>query len=232
MRKFSLVFAVALLAAPISAPSPAIARNVQKEFAEAWSQREQRYSAAFDSASKAQAAAIDAFTTASQAHSPEAKDLLVSVFDSADAYGAAAGRRAALADFNTLIKDKPSAARIDMWMQEQMAKLKEMGDTAKRDIEALRTADAAAPDAIVNALKAISYQGLVRGAVQEMSLIDQNLSSYFQAKSSEDLARRQARARFFGALGAALQQSGQTNFPNARMTQCHTTGATTNCTTF
>ena len=91
------------------------------------------------------------------------------------------------------------------------------------------------PGAFKAKLAALANSAEFFGTIAELKLLDENLGSYFEAKSAQDDSRRRARAAFFGALaGAAGSFNSQPLPPPAtpRTTTCRSTqfGRTVTCT--
>lgn len=228
--RWKLLLLCALALQPLGV-TPAQAENVRSEFVKAWTEREGQYANQAEAANAHQQAAIQTLAEVSQPNAPDAEPKLKAVLDAASGYGFLNGRRAAIGGFRAFFASKPSQARTEMWMQEQVNYLQGLSRKADSDFNAVRALKPAeTPDYLMTVLKAIAMNGLVRGATEETQLIDQNLAVFFQAKTADDARRRQARAAFFGALGASLQQSAQLPaFQPTRNVRCTTFGNTTNC---
>lgn len=232
------LFVLAMLALQPALTTPTLAANLKTEFLTAWATRATKYATDLQAAQDRKNAAILALNAAAAAKSPDAQAKLVGMFDAAFYYGIAEGRQGVLNAFRAQFANKSSQAATEMWLQEQVSKLQDMskqGDDNLKAVSLMKPGqDGLKPDDYMTKnLDAVAFNGVVRGASQESQLIDENLGTYFRAKTADDTERRQNRARIFGALGAAL--SGAASAPTAQPSlpvtvNCHTYYSGTVCT--
>lgn len=210
-------------------PSAATAGSTYKEFTAAWAERDARYVQQHAELDKTAREATQAFLA-----NPKSKDSDEKLGQMLVAIKAAMymdGRGATLRALRIFMEKKRSAAATELWMQERsdaartsasslqvrFATLKSLRDTGKDGTDAY----------FVDSVSAISDAATLQGQVEELSLIDQNLGSYFRAQGQEDASRRETRARIFGAIGASLSTYSQPA-PGWSAT-CNTYGTSTTC---
>ena len=225
MRRLVLLLAVALAFA--LAEGVASAKSVQQEFSQAWTERGERYEAEQLRLNARADEAWKALDEAMKSNTPDVKDrtgqFITALQDGAYNYG-----RAMLLDaFKEHLAKKPSAAATELWMQERVDALRTQAEALDRAGERLANDDS--PGAFKAKFSALATSAKFFGTVAELKLLDENLGSYFKAKSVQDDGRRRARAAFFGALaGAARAYDTQPSFP--RTTTCQSSGNAVTCT--
>ena len=131
------------------------------------------------------------------------------MFDAISEYGIAKGRKAALGDFRAFFASNPSAAATEIWLQGQTSELQRMVTKGNAQAEAVKLlkpgqGGITPQDYLERGMQSVGYNSLVRGAIEETQLLDQNLGTYFRAKTADDGDRRRRRATMFGILAAGL----------------------------
>ena len=226
MRRMLILVAAALA---LSAPQPkALAKSVQQEFSQAWTDRGARYEQEQLRLNKQIDDAWKSLEGATQASSPDVKSrtdqFIVALQDGAYMHG----RAALLSAFKEHMAKKPSAAATDLWVQERVDTLRMQADALDKRGEQLKTDTSAGT--FKGRLRALADSAEFMGTVAEMQLVDQNLATYFKAKSAQDEQRRRARAAFFGALAGSFGSTPAPP-PTPWIATCQTTafGNSTTC---
>ena len=189
--------------------TPVRAENLKVEFNTAWASRETLYVSQIQETEAHQAAAIKAFGAAAQASAPDTGAKMQAMFDAISEYGVAKGRKAALGDFRAFFASNPSAAATEIWLQGQTSELQRMVTKGNAQAEAVKLlkpgqGGITPQDYLERGMQSVGYNSLVRGAIEETQLVDQNLGTYFRAKTADDVDRRRRRATIFGILAAGL----------------------------
>ncbi len=139
------------------------------------------------------------------------------------------GRYWVLSELREHMDDKPSAVSSELWMQEKVSEVQSDARLADNHWTQLANLpdEASLTERLSKFEAAVVGGARVQGVVDELTLIDQNLASYYQGRSEE----RANRSRIFAAIGSALMQSSRqaTIAPSVR-TRCSTYGGVTNCT--
>jgi len=156
-------------------------------------------------------------------------------FKSTDEVGYLAGRSQLSSDLIAFMKKKPSAERAELWLQEQIHRLTDEQNVLQVDVDNLGKMkvgeNGVTSEALFKANGMIVFkQGTLRGQIEELILMNDNLGSYYRAKGQQDADRRQKWAAILGSIGQSLQQQSTVN--QSRMINCTTTGNTTNCMEF
>lgn len=230
MRKLylCLAFAFALLVQPAAAH----ADSTYKEFVQAWTERDARYVEEHDKLDKVAREAIAKFL-----RTPSSQQETESAIEAIKAASYVDGRGAMLRDLRIAMEKKPSNGKIELWLQDRMETLRRDSEALQARFDALRVkregGEATGDSYFQEAVNAITAAATLRGKAEELRLIEQNLSSYVRAQGDEDLQRREARARMFGAISAALSGAASTPPPIQQgwTTRCDTYGAQTQCRT-
>lgn len=230
MRNLWLFIAVGLA---LVFAAPASASSTFDDFATAWSERDARYVEKHAALDKEARAATAAFLDNADPASAESTARLEKMIAAIKAASYVDGRGMILRDLRIHMAKKPTAARTDLWMQEKADSVRtqssdldgKFADLKRRSAAGQGETDSYFTDTIAALIMAATLQG----QVEELTLVDANLGSYFQAKGQEDASRRQARARIFGAIGAALSSySAPEN--SLWSATCTTAYGTTRCT--
>ncbi|HMU20650.1 MAG TPA: hypothetical protein PKC48_00090 [Sphingorhabdus sp.] len=221
-----------LLANPVYV---AQAKSVHSEFVEAWQERLKRYEAS--SVLAGQQLQSDAHLFFNTPAPDEATTIakLEAVFKSTDEVGYLAGRSQLSSDLIAFMKKKPSAERAELWLQEQIHRLTDEERALKVEVDSVGQMKIGDNGVTTESLfkangMAVFKQGALRGQIEELALMNDNLGSYYRAKGQQDADRRQKWAAILGSIGQSLQQ--QSNDNRSRMVNCTTTGNTTNCMEF
>lgn len=214
--------------------SNAEAKSVSKSFMESWLARDNQYVAEAQAAAEKQTVAVNAFHAALQNGTPDLPQLTDYMLNSIEEFQYKNARGETLRNFRIHMLSKPDENQTGMWMQERLGELKlETNEFEQKNALVNKmAADKADDGKFIEALEAAYVaRGHLRGIVDELTLIDQNLSLFSQAKTDE-AQRRQAFWRALSRAGQAMQSAGnaiQANSP--RYTSCSTVGQFTNCTT-
>ena len=224
-----LVIAILAFVGCLGVAHVAQSKSVQDEFAQAWSARADRYTAQQADLDKLVEATLSALKVSNESNAPDVgartNQFLAALNDGSYLHG----RSAVLAAFRTHIKGKPSAAVTELWIQERFDELKNQATSLDATGDRLRNDNS--PEGIKAKMTALANSAEFMGNVAEMKLLDENLGTYFKAKSAQDDARRRARAAFFGALAGSARSYGSQSSP-PRTTTCHSQsfGNTITCT--
>lgn len=225
--RWHLALTAALL---FATPTIVHAKSVHSEFEEAWTARWTRYGTE-QNAEKAdlEAAAKDFFSNDSQ--DPAVGDRkLKALLDATNEFGFATGRLQLLQDALQFMDKKPSAARAELWIQEKINSLGNDQKQATARFEKLKTYQPEEieknPQAIIAEMgEAVFWNAIAKGQLEELTLLNDNLAIYYQAKSQQDAEKRAKWRAILGAMGQSLEQNSNRGF----MMNCNTVGMTTNC---
>jgi hypothetical protein len=224
-----LVVATALSLTPCP---QAVAKSVQHEFTEAWNQRLARYSQEFETARSALPAAMAAFLTADESNAPDLQAKFNALMAASDDLGYRAGRAQMSQSLLKFMDSKPSAERGDLWLQEQVDILGQSGKKARADLDRVKAMkvgeNGATADSLLNSLgMAVFFGGAVRGQAEELSLINENLRTYYRVKSQQDAKRRAIWSDALRNIAQSFQDQSRAN--TGWTAHCTTFGGTTNC---
>lgn len=201
MRKLLLALALILVAQPV------LGRSVQSDFSALWEARHSRYEAE-------QTSLADRVREASQPPAPphtsqQAEAHYANLLRALEADAYVRGRNQVITALVAHMRGKPSAELSEAWIQEAADRIQRDRDelnSRHASLKALAAAKSILPkDYFAQSFELAATAGMVRGRVEELLLVDQNLASFYSAKSAAAARRRQARAAFFGALAGSLQ---------------------------
>lgn len=214
------------------APQTATAKSVEKEFAEAWAERVDRYAHVKEQAKADFKPAYDGLEAAAKGGAEQAKQALVKLFDASHALGYNAAREDTLRTLMGFMTNKPSAVRAELWLEDRADNAKTEADRAKSasaSAAAMKLGDngATGADMLNAAVQAVFGLGAAQGRVDELQTIDSNLASFYRAKGEQDTRRRTTLSGILGAIGQGLRDSAQQN--QGWTAQCSTIGQFTNC---
>lgn len=236
LKMFRIAAVIALLA--LVSGTGVHARSVHAEFEEAWSARDARYQVQYSSQADAANVAMTSFTDSikTDASADVTAELFRVAMDRVHVAAITRGRGKAINELNQLVEKKPSAARGELWMQEQVSGLHQRNvEVTRLQVEMQKLSGASGLIAIVDAMQRwTDGHGELVGRTQELALIDENLSSYYKARSAENSQRAASRRAFFAGLGDALRDNAaQAHSPTSWpiQTTCRAFGGTTSCTT-
>lgn len=216
MRALAIIVAASLL---ISG-APTAAKSIHAEFSEAWAERDDAYAKDFVAQLETANQAVSEYRSAVEQGRPD--DEQAAIFKAAmskvHTASKARGRGLLLIEFREFIAEKPSAARTELWMQEQVAQMqreeKALADL-QREIESLP--DNTEGVKIVAAMQSwIEAHGSLSGKLEEIQLIDANLRSYFAGRGEEKSRSRSLLGGLLGGLAAGLRQQ-EGSFPTLPM---------------
>lgn len=232
MRLRELWFIFILIIAFGLQPSAANADSTYKDFTVAWAERDARYVQQHAALDKDAREATKAFLADPKSEESDGRlERMLAAIKSAMYID---GRGSTLRAFRIFMEKKRSAAAAELWMQERSDAARTSASALEvrfATLKSLRANGKGGTDAyFAESVAAISDAATLQGQVDELGLIDQNLGSYFRAKGQEDAARRETRARIFGAIGASL--STYSKPAPSWSARCNTYGTTTTCTGF
>lgn len=210
-----IILAVALVSA---SPSIVEAKSVQKEFSQAWEQRDQRYVASTQTALSASETAWNAFASNTDADQTFLK--LKAAFDATYQARYHEGRQHFLRDFRIHLFSKPSRQITELWMQERIEQIRLSSEGAQRQFATLSQIKFTDTDKVKAYIggseQALIESGHAHGAIDELKLINQNLTVYYQAKDVEDVRNFQRRAAIANALSAGFTNMGNQYYAAAQ----------------
>lgn len=220
LRALMLLLSVASVHAVVLA-------STTSDFAKIWSARDASYRSERpvleEAAQRTAAVLVATIKNKNDFEPPE----MIAALTSARQLSELLGRGAFLYEFREHMKTKPSAAVSEAWMQERVSALKTLSiaaDDYEAQVRAMQPGKNVSFVDWVGALeKLVMMRGDLNGRVQEMTLVDQNLDSYYAAKRQAD-ARRRDFLRAFGQALATQQRSVQ-NWSAF----CTTNGRNTTC---
>lgn len=233
MRALVVIVTASLLAAG----APAAAKSVYKEFSEAWAARDESYSKDFVTQLEAANKAVAEFRAAVAEGRPDAEQTAAFkvAMDKAHSASKARGRGLLLVEFREFMADKPSAARVEMWVQEKVA-LMQRDESAlaalQREIEGFPE-NTDGWKVVETTQKWVEAHGDLSGRLDEIQLIDANLRSYFVARGDEKNRSRSFIGALLGGMAAGLREP-DTGFvapPMPIMTRCSPSFSGVNCIT-
>lgn len=225
-----------ILAVVLASAVPAVAeaKSAQKEFSQAWEDRDQRYVTSTQSALSASQSAWEAF--ASNTDPDQTFPKLKAAFDATYQARYHEGRQHFLRDFRIHMSSKPSRQLTDLWMQERIEQIRLSSEGAQRQFATLSQIKFTDTDKVKTYIsgseQAIIESGHAHGAIDELKLLNQNLAVYYQAKDAEEVRNSQRRAAIADALGAGLTNMSNQYYAASQRNwsaRCTTYGNTTNC---
>lgn len=234
MRISKLIIAAA--AVMMSPAGTSAAKSVHSEYMEAWGERHDRYDGEFKTAEAGLKTAGEQFWAAAAANAPDLRARLDALFAATDDLGYRAGRAEMNQSLLQFIANKPSAQRADLWLQDQMDKMRQAQAAAKGQFDqasAIKIGEnGETPQSKLTSMgKAIFAGGALRGQTAELTLINDNLATYYQAKTQQDAERRARWRAALGAFGQSMQAQAQAQAQANRSwtAHCTTVGNSTNC---
>jgi len=219
MRMLLMMLMGLLIAAPATA-------SVYKDFAKAWEERDQTYrgerealeSRARSSAERAVNALVDSEPTA-------AEDLVLAL-SAAWSLSELVGRGQMLYALREHMAAKPSAVMSEIWIQGKADGLRRRQadtDMIEREMGILEGRDTIGVQQWIAALERLSMmRGAIAGEAAELSLISQNLATYYRARSDEQARSAELWAGVLAALAGAVQ--GQQEDIQRRSASCASGG--------
>lgn len=221
MRTILLTMAMSMLVPAM----PAYA-SVASDFAKAWEARDKGYRAerpALEARAQTSAArAIEALLS----DEPTAGDDLTMALTAAWSLSEIVGRGQTLWALREHMAQKPSAALSEMWLQGKVDELKRRQDEAdmiSAQMEMLKKRDTMSVKTWIAALEQLSMMyGSISGASAELTLISQNLGSFYRARSEE--RDRNARIWIAALNGLANAAGDGQRAMQARSARCARTG--------
>ena len=204
MRLISLALMGLFVAAPVHA-------SVYKDFVRIWDARDKTYRserAALESRAQASAErAINALIVSD----PAAPEDLVLALTAAWSLSELVGRGQMLHVFREHMAEKPSAALSEIWLQGKVDELRRRQaetDLIEREMEILKGRDTTSVKTWIAALERLSMiRGSLSGEASELALIDQNLVTYYRARSEERAEAHAGWAAVLLTLAGAAQAS-------------------------
>lgn len=215
--------------------SPACAKSVTKEFQEAWAVRSARYdrqaSDAKDKLVVGQKQMQDASTEDAMREGLERS--MSATFD----LGYFNARSVVVHSVESFIKTKPSVVRAQLWIQEQIEQVKVQASVAREHAEAAKGnkigVNGVTADSSIKALGTAMFEaGVVKGASEELAMMNQNFSIYYPAKNEQDQRKREAVAGVLagiGQVGQNLAAESRAMLSRNWSATCSTAGDFTRC---
>lgn len=214
---------------PLPADHSALsAKSVHKDFKEAWEKRYERYEQEWQVLDQSARDTVAKYVAALEVEGADMEQEGAKLKDAMHRASYLYGRYWVLSQLRKHMDDKPSSVSSELWMQEKVSEVQADARTADLHWAQLNEMppDTALMDALSKFESAVVGSARVQGVVDELTLIDQNLASYYQGRSKE----RANRSRIFSAIGSALMQSSnQATFAPTVQTRCSTYGGITNC---
>lgn len=219
------------LALALAAPVAVAASSVFDDFTAAWSERDARYVEQHASLDKEAREATATFFAAADPSSPESAARLERMILAIKAASYVDGRGRVLRDLRIHMAKKPTEARAELWMQEKADSTRALATEVDAKFADLKRRSASGDQSdsfFTDSVTALVMAASLHGQIVELTLVDQNLGSYFRVKGQEEASRRESRARIFSAIGAALSTySAPQNSPWTAT--CTTSYGTTRC---
>jgi len=208
-----LWLAIAIIVAPLNVPGSAQAASVHREFSQIWEGRLAAYNNQWESADKQAREIWTKFFAALPSNPPTMGADLTVALDASYSTAMLVGRRYMLDQLQKYMKKKPSAAAAEAWSQGVADEMRTDNNTVEAKDQAYKALQIGGTVTVIDKLVAfeevVTMRGSMAGRVAELQLIEQNLGSYYQAWTQEQKARREARANFLRAFGAALMAQQQ-----------------------
>ena len=223
----ALIFRAFLVILALVSAGSVVQASTASDFSKIWSARDAAYRServGLDANAKQKA---DILVTAINNNSDFGSSEITAALTAARQLSELIGKGTFLYEFREHMKTKPSAYVSEAWMQERASELKTRSIAADDYEGQVRTMQPGKNISFVNWVGAmerlVMMRGELNGRIQEMTLVDQNLGSFYKAKRQADEKRRD----FLRAFGQALasQQSAVQNWSAS----CTTIGRTTNC---
>jgi hypothetical protein len=213
----------------------AAASSVRKDFEGIWSAREADYSAS-EQASATQEhddtlKFVETFKSNGPTLAPDFQSLMAVSFSHAQA----TARYKLLKEFEAFMATKPSAAGGQARMQGKIAQVQPAVAPAAAEETRLASVkigiDEPAGQWVQEKARAAQISGMLSGLVAELTLIDQNLRSFYEGRSIEQQQASETRRRILGGLAAGLAAAAAATPPPPRnfSVMCTQTGSFTNC---
>lgn len=202
--------------------------STASDFSKIWSERDKTYRAERSSLEETALQKATVLVTAINNNGDVGSSDIISALIAARQLSELYGKGTFLYEFREHMKTKPSVWVSEAWMQEKVSELKTRSiaaDDFESQVRAMQPGkNVSFHDWIRATEKLVMMRGELNGRVQEMTLVDQNLGSFYQAKRQADEKRRD----FLRAFGQAL--ASQQNAVQNWSASCTTFGRTTNCT--
>jgi hypothetical protein len=209
-------FSVVAVAIAIAGATPPVVASVFKDFEQVWADRDAQYTA--------QKSAIDArvaetnkkLVDALKAGNQDVRAELAAVFSAEHDIGELTGRGMMLQELRENMERKPSAAIANAWLQGKVDELQTLKRKVDDQLERLKQGgpNLTPTDHLVAFEQYAIDAGHLQGRVEELTLINQNLSTVYVAKAEADQRRAAALRAFGAALSAAGQNTNQQQFHN------------------
>ena len=209
--------------------------NVRKDFQGIWSAREADYSASDQAAASQEHDVTIKFVETFKSNGPTLVPEFQSLMAVSYGHARATARYKLLKEFEAFMATKPSGAGAQAWMQGKIAEVQPA--IAPAAAEEARLAkiklgvDEQAGQWVQEKARAAQISGMLSGLISELTLIDQNLRSYYAGRGVEQQQAAETRRRILGGLAAGLAAAAATAPPPPRnfSVMCTQTGPLTNC---
>ena len=219
MRLILLVLMSLTMATPVVA-------SVYKDFVKVWDERDRTYRAEREALErKAQSAAERALYSLTSADAAAGEDLIIAL-NAAWSLSELVGRGQMLYVFREHMAAKPSAALSELWMQGKVDELRRKqaeADTIESEMQILRGRDTITARHWIAAHESLSMmRGNISGQASELTLINQNLTTYYRAQSQEVSVGRAVLAAALLGVASSVRDSQQNT--QRRSADCARTG--------
>jgi len=199
-----VVMLLLLVTAPVQA-------STYKDFVKVWDPRDQSYRSERGTLeTNAQSSASRALESV-VSDDPAGPDDLVMALTAAWSLSELVGRGQTLYVFREHMGSKPSAALSEAWMQGKVDELRRRqseADMVERQMNVLRDRARGTVGEWIAALERLSMmRGTIAGTAAELVLINQNLGSYYRARSEEQAASAALWGSVLLALSTAARDS-------------------------
>lgn len=205
--------------------TPAIA-SVYSDFVKVWDARDKSYRAEREALErKAQSTAGRALYSLTSADSAAGDDLVLAL-NAAWSLSELVGRGQMLYTFREHMAGRPSAALSELWMQGKVDELRRKqaeADSIESEMQILRGRDTISVKQWVAAHESLAMmRGNISGQASELALINQNLTTYYRARSEEISPGRAILAATLLGLAAGVRDA--QNGTQRRGADCARTG--------
>ena len=182
MRFIGLAFLSLLVAAPIGA-------SVYSDFVKVWEERDRTYRSEREALERRAQSTADRSIESLVGADPAAGDDLVVALSAAWTLSELVGRGQMLYTFREHMAARPSAALSELWLQGKVDELRRKqaeADTVEGEMEFLQGHDTISVKQWIAAHERLAMlRGNIAGQASELSLINQNLTTYYRAREDE-----------------------------------------------
>jgi hypothetical protein len=204
MRTKWVVLTSLMLAVPVGA-------SVYGDFTKVWDARDKSYRSERPALESNAQQSAERAVNALVSDDPDAPQDLVLALNAAWSLSELAGRGQMLFTFREHMAGKPSAALSEVWIQgkvDELRRRKSDADMIEREMDMLKGHDSISVKQWIAALERLSMmRGTLAGEASELALINENLITYYHARSEEVSRNRAILSAALAGLAAAAQDS-------------------------